>query len=71
MPTTEDDGKSITCRAENPDVNGLYLETAWKLDVVCKFFFIYLVFFSFGVCIEKFHLCGIGGIRGRFMALNR
>lgn len=35
VPTTEDDGKSITCRAENPVVNGLYMETSWKLDVVC------------------------------------
>ncbi|XP_063702814.1 hemicentin-2-like [Culicoides brevitarsis] len=34
VPTTEDDGKSITCRAENPTVNGLFMETSWKLDVV-------------------------------------
>ncbi|XP_022921260.2 neural cell adhesion molecule 2, partial [Onthophagus taurus] len=34
VPSTEDDGKSITCRAENPDVNGLYMETSWKIDVV-------------------------------------
>ena len=32
----EDDGKMITCRAENPSVNGLFLETTWKLNVVCK-----------------------------------
>lgn len=38
VPTTEDDGKSITCRAENPNVTGLYLETAWKIDVHCKYF---------------------------------
>lgn len=37
VPTTDDDGKSITCRAENPNVNGLYLETMWKLNVVCKY----------------------------------
>lgn len=63
VPSTEDDGKSITCRAENPNVTGLFLETTWKLNVVCKwnwdFFvdiwylsFIFLVFFislhSFG-----------------------
>lgn len=36
VPSTEDDGKSITCRAENPIVTGLYLETSWKLNVVCK-----------------------------------
>lgn len=38
VPTTEDDGKSITCRAENPNVTGLFLETSWKIDVVCKYF---------------------------------
>lgn len=37
VPTTEDDGKSITCRAENPNVTGLYLETSWQIDVVCKY----------------------------------
>lgn len=37
VPSTEDDGKSITCRAENPKVTGLFLETAWKLNVVCKY----------------------------------
>lgn len=36
VPSTEDDGKSITCRAENPKVTGLFLETTWKLNVVCK-----------------------------------
>ncbi|XP_037957726.1 neural cell adhesion molecule 1-A [Teleopsis dalmanni] len=34
VPITDDDNKSITCRAENPNVNGLYLETMWKLNVV-------------------------------------
>ncbi|GAB0089383.1 hypothetical protein DMENIID0001_039110 [Sergentomyia squamirostris] len=34
VPSTEDDGKSITCRAENPNVNGLFLETSLILDVV-------------------------------------
>ncbi|KAG5885936.1 hypothetical protein JTB14_027745 [Gonioctena quinquepunctata] len=34
VPTTEDDGKSITCRAENPNVTGLFLETTWKINVV-------------------------------------
>lgn len=42
VPSTEDDGKSITCRAENPKVTGLFLETTWKLDVVCKSHF-YLI----------------------------
>ncbi|XP_050504924.1 neural cell adhesion molecule 2 [Diabrotica virgifera virgifera] len=34
VPTTEDDGKSITCRAENPNGTGLFLEASWKIDVV-------------------------------------
>ncbi|KAK9884228.1 hypothetical protein WA026_005177 [Henosepilachna vigintioctopunctata] len=34
VPTTDDDGKFITCRAENPNVTGLFLETSWKIDVV-------------------------------------
>ncbi|XP_058816592.1 CD166 antigen-like [Topomyia yanbarensis] len=34
VPTTEDDGKLITCRAENPNVTGLFLETSWKIEVV-------------------------------------
>lgn len=37
VPTTEDDGKSITCRAENPNVTGLFLESSWKINVVCEY----------------------------------
>lgn len=38
VPTTEDDGKSITCRAENPKIPGQSaLETSWKIEVICKF----------------------------------
>ncbi|KAI4488239.1 hypothetical protein M0804_005087 [Polistes exclamans] len=33
-PGVEDHGKSITCRAENPNVTGLFLEKSWKIDVV-------------------------------------
>lgn len=36
-PGVEDHGKSITCRAENPNVTGLFLEKSWKIDVVCKY----------------------------------
>lgn len=39
VPTTEDDGKSITCRAENPKVSGLFQETTWKIEVICKLMF--------------------------------
>ncbi|XP_039282695.1 synaptogenesis protein syg-2 [Nilaparvata lugens] len=33
-PTTEDDGKVITCRAENPQVQGQYQEELWTIQVV-------------------------------------
>lgn len=36
-PTTDDDGKHVTCRAENPNVTGAYLEDTWRIEVVCKF----------------------------------
>ncbi|CAH2264977.1 jg5041 [Pararge aegeria aegeria] len=34
VPTLDDDGKPITCRAENPNVTSLYLETSWTISVV-------------------------------------
>ncbi|GLG98679.1 Uncharacterized protein GBIM_05288 [Gryllus bimaculatus] len=34
VPTTDDDGKAITCRAENPNITGAFLEASWKIDVV-------------------------------------
>ena len=37
-PTTEDDGKFMVCRAENPVVSGLFLESTWKISVVCEYF---------------------------------
>ncbi|XP_071454107.1 neural cell adhesion molecule 1-like [Hetaerina americana] len=33
-PTTDDDGKHVTCRAENPNVTGAYLEDTWRIEVV-------------------------------------
>ncbi|KAL1110302.1 hypothetical protein AAG570_008379 [Ranatra chinensis] len=36
VPNTEDDGKAITCRAENPNVTGLFVDTNWNIEVVCK-----------------------------------
>ncbi|XP_017788622.1 PREDICTED: nephrin-like [Habropoda laboriosa] len=33
-PGVEDHGKSITCRAENPNLTGLFVEKSWKIDVV-------------------------------------
>lgn len=33
-PSTEDNGKELTCRAENPNITGLFVDTSWRLDVV-------------------------------------
>ncbi|KAJ0182176.1 hypothetical protein K1T71_002898 [Dendrolimus kikuchii] len=34
VPTLDDDGKPITCRAENPNVTSLTMETSWTINVV-------------------------------------
>ncbi|XP_028039796.1 nephrin-like [Bombyx mandarina] len=34
VPTLDDDGKPITCRAENPNVTTLSMETSWTINVV-------------------------------------
>ncbi|KAG7311116.1 hypothetical protein JYU34_002098, partial [Plutella xylostella] len=34
VPTLEDDGRSLTCRAENPNVTALHMETSWTISVV-------------------------------------
>lgn len=36
-PTTDDNGRILTCRAENPSMMGKYLNSSWKLNVVCKY----------------------------------
>lgn len=36
IPTSDDDGKPLTCRAENT-LLGVFIETTWKLEVVCKY----------------------------------
>lgn len=36
-PKKEDHDKIITCRAENPKVDGGVEEDTWKLNIYCKF----------------------------------
>lgn len=36
VPTLDDDNKPLTCRAENPNVTALHLETSWTISVVCE-----------------------------------
>ncbi len=36
-PTVEDDGKYLTCRAENPYIENSALEDKWHLNVHCKY----------------------------------
>lgn len=36
-PGVDDDGKAITCRAENPNMNGVFVETSWRIVVVCEY----------------------------------
>lgn len=46
-PGVEDHGKSITCRAENPNVTGLFVEKSWKIDVVCEYTLHFSLTFQF------------------------
>ncbi|KPJ07073.1 Neural cell adhesion molecule 2 [Papilio machaon] len=34
VPTLDDDGKPLVCRAQNPNVSALFLETSWLISVV-------------------------------------
>jgi len=36
VPSIEDDGQKITCKAENPWVPRSFVEDSWTLHVVCK-----------------------------------
>ena len=39
-PRSEDHGKTLHCRATNPEMHRGVLEDQWKLDVQCKLFFV-------------------------------
>lgn len=36
IPSIEDDGKYLTCRAENPSIADSTIEDKWLLNVECK-----------------------------------
>jgi hypothetical protein len=37
VPVIDDDGKYLTCRAENPEINDSALEDRWRLNVHCEY----------------------------------
>lgn len=38
-PAIEDNGKVLSCHAENPNVAGLFVEDSWNMSVYCKLFY--------------------------------
>jgi hypothetical protein len=36
VPSIEDNGKMLTCHAENPNVAGMFIEDNWNMSVFCK-----------------------------------
>lgn len=37
VPSIEDNGKTLTCHAENPNAAGMFVEDNWNMSVFCKF----------------------------------
>lgn len=35
VPSIEDNGKMLTCHAENPNVAGMFVEDSWNMSVFC------------------------------------
>ena len=42
MPTTMEAGNLLVCQAGNPRIPDSTLEDAWKLEIHCKAFFLYV-----------------------------
>jgi hypothetical protein len=36
VPSIEDNGKTLTCHAENPNVAGMFIQDNWNMSVFCK-----------------------------------
>lgn len=36
VPSIEDNGKTLTCHSENPNVAGMFIEDNWNMSVFCK-----------------------------------
>jgi len=49
VPSLEDAGKTLTCRAENPSIPGSQIEDGFKMDIHCK-----LTTFSSSIRFEVF-----------------
>jgi hypothetical protein len=47
IPNIEDDGKYLTCRAENPEINDSALEDRWRLNVHCEYSNFFLIIYGF------------------------
>lgn len=37
VPSIEDNGKTLTCHAENPNVAGMFIEDNWNMSVFCEY----------------------------------
>ena len=52
IPMVDDDGKYLTCRAENPFIPDSAIEDKWRIVVYCKYSLILFILF---LSIMKVH----------------